>query len=169
MRLRRYASGLLPLAAFPLAGAALPPDASADDASPRVQIVKGAAIADKIESAAPSPRGRGRVIAQDEDWRVHATERDAPGLAERHEGDTDVWYVLARGATLVTGATIVDPSITGPGEERGPAIRGGTEIPIAAGDLIAIRPGVAPWVKAVNGRLRYLTVKVHGRSTTLAK
>jgi mannose-6-phosphate isomerase-like protein (cupin superfamily) len=43
------------------------------------------------------------VIAQDEDWRVHATERDAPGLAEMHEGDTDVWYVLAGGATLVTG------------------------------------------------------------------
>jgi mannose-6-phosphate isomerase-like protein (cupin superfamily) len=102
------------------------------------------------------------VIAQDEGWRVHAAERDVPGLAELHEGDTDVWYVMAGAATLVTGGTIVDASLTGPGEHRGPAIRGGSEHAIAAGDLITIRAGVPHWVKAVDGRLRYLTVKVHG-------
>jgi quercetin dioxygenase-like cupin family protein len=56
----------------------------------------------------------------------------------------------------------VDASTTGPGEHRGRAIWGGTEIAVAAGDLISIRPGVPHWVKAVDGRLRYLTVKVHG-------
>ena len=163
MRLCRHASGLLSLAALALAWAALPPDVFADEASPGVQIVKGAALAEKIDRAAPSPGGRGGVIAQDEDWRVHATERDAPGLAERHEGDTDVWYVLAGGGTLVTGGAIVDASVTGPGEQRGPSIRGGTELAIAAGDLISIRPGVPHWIKAVDGRIRYLTVKVYGR------
>src|SRR5882672_2794197 len=162
MRLCRYGSGLLPFVALTLTWAAPPPAAPADAAPPGVQIVKGAAIAEKIERAAPSPGGRGGVIAEDEDWRVHATERDAPGLAEMHEGDTDVWYVLAGGGTLVTGGTIVDASITGPGEHRGPAIRGGTEIAIATGDLVSIRPGVPHWIKAVDGRLRYLTVKVHG-------
>jgi mannose-6-phosphate isomerase-like protein (cupin superfamily) len=156
-------AGLLPLAVLALAWAAPPPASPGDEVSRGVQIVKGAAIAAKIERAAPSPGGRGGVIAQDEDWRVHATERDAPGLAEMHEGDTDVWYVLAGGGTLVTGGTIVDASITGPGEHRGPAIRGGTESAIAAGDVISIRPGVPHWIKAVDGRLRYLTVKVHGR------
>jgi mannose-6-phosphate isomerase-like protein (cupin superfamily) len=163
MRLCRHASGLLPLAALALAWASPLPAARGDEASPGVQVVKGAAIADKIERAAPSPGGRGGVIAEDEGWRVHATERDAPGLAERHEGDTDVWYVLAGGGTLVTGGTIVDDTITGPGELRGPAIRGGSELAIGAGDLISIRPGVPHWIKAVDGRLRYLTVKVHGR------
>jgi mannose-6-phosphate isomerase-like protein (cupin superfamily) len=163
MRLCRHPSSLLSLAALCLAWAALPSDTSADDAPPGVQIVKGAAIAEKIERAAPSPGGRGGVIAQDEGWRVHATERDAPGLAERHEGDTDIWYVLAGGGTLVTGGAIVDPSITGPGEQRGPSIRGGHELAIAAGDLISIRPGVPHWIKAVDGRIRYLTVKAHGR------
>ena len=163
MRLCRHASGLLPLAVFVLATAPST-GAPADEVSPGVQIVKGAAIADKIERAAPSPGGRGGVVAQDEGWRVHATERDAPGLAERHERDTDVWYVLAGGGTLVTGGTIVDASVTGPGEQRGPAIRGGSELKVAAGDLISIRPGVPHWIKAVDGRIRYLTVKVYGRA-----
>jgi mannose-6-phosphate isomerase-like protein (cupin superfamily) len=162
MRLCPHASGFLPLAVLVLAWAAPPPAAPGDEVPPGVQVVKGAAIADKIERAAPSPGGRGGVIAEDEDWRVHATERDAPGLAEMHEGDTDVWYVLAGGGTLVTGGTIVDAAITGPGEHRGPAIRGGTDIAIATGDLISIRPRVPHWIKAVDGRLRYLTVKVHG-------
>lgn len=163
MHLGRHASGLLPLVALALALAAPATPADADGASPGVQIVKGSAIADKIERSAPSPGGRGGVIAQDEGWRVHAAERDVPGLAELHEGDTDVWYVMAGVATLVTGGTIVDASLTGPGEHRGPAIRGGSEHAIAAGDLITIRPGVPHWVKAVDGRLRYLTVKVQGR------
>jgi mannose-6-phosphate isomerase-like protein (cupin superfamily) len=159
MRLRR----LLPLAVLALAFGETRSAAPAGELPPGVLIVKGAAIAEKIERAAPSPGGRGGVIAQEEDWRVHATERDAPGLAERHEGDTDVWYVLAGGGTLVTGGTIVDASITGPGEQRGPAIKGGTDLAIAAGDLISIRPGVPHWIKAVDGRIRYLTVKVYGR------
>lgn len=163
MRLCRHALGLLPLAVVALARAAPPRVALGGEAAPGVQIVKGAMIADRIDRAAPSPGGRGGVIAEDEDWRVHAAERDAPGLAELHDGDTDVWYVLAGGATLVTGGTIVDPSITGPGEHRGIAIRGGSELAVAAGDLITIRPGVPHWVKAVEGRLRYLTVKVHAR------
>jgi mannose-6-phosphate isomerase-like protein (cupin superfamily) len=160
MRLYR----LLSLPVLALAWAVPPPASSVGEASPGVQIVKGAAIAEKIERAAPSPGGRGGVIAQDEGWRVHATERDAPGRAEMHEGDTDVWYVVAGGGTLVTGGTIVEASVTGPGEHRGPAIRGGSELAIAAGDLVSIRPGVAHWIKAVDGRLRYLTVKVHGRA-----
>ena len=163
MHLCRYGPVLLPLAAFALASVASSPIARGDGPSPGVQIVKGAAIAETIERAAPSPGGRGGVIAHDEGWRVHATERDGPGRAEMHEADTDVWYVLAGGATLVTGGTIVDAAVTGPGEHRGPAIRGGTEHAIAAGDLVSIRPGVPHWVKAVEARLRYLTVKVHGR------
>jgi mannose-6-phosphate isomerase-like protein (cupin superfamily) len=154
MRFCRLALSLLPLATVAYGG----------DVAPGVQVVKGAAIAAKIERAAPSPGGRGGVVAQDEGYRVHVSERDATGQAELHEGDTDVWYVLAGGATLVTGGTMVDATVTGPGEHRGPAIRGGAELAITAGDLITIPPGVPHWVKAVDGRLRYMVVKVHARS-----
>jgi len=122
----RHVNVLSRLLALSVLVAASSTGAPADEISPGVQIVKGAAIAEKIDRSAPSPGGRGGVIAQDEDWRVHASERDAPGLAERHEQDTDVWYVVAGAGTLVTGGTIVDASVTGPGEQRGPAIRGGT-------------------------------------------
>ena len=169
MSLPRPASILPSLALFALATGAPPPATSAESLPAGVQIVRAAAIADKIERAAPSPGGRGGVIAQEDGWRVHATERDAAGLAEQHEADTDVWYVLAGGATLVTGGTIADASITGPGEQRGPAIRGGTETAIAAGDLVSIRPGVAHWIKAVDGRIRYLTVKVPVRAPAASR
>ena len=159
MRLGPPAS-ILSLALFAFATSAPSPAASADALPSGVQIVRAAAIAGKIERASPSPGGRGGVIAEEDGWRVHATERDAPGQAEQHAAHTDVWYVLAGGATLVTGGTITESSVTGPGEQRGPAIRGGTETAIAAGDLVTIGPGVAHWIKAVDGRIRYLTVKV---------
>jgi mannose-6-phosphate isomerase-like protein (cupin superfamily) len=158
-----FTSGLLLLAA--VAVAAEPPQAAAQaEASPGVVIVKAAAITGRIEATPPSSAGRGGVFAEDAGWRVHVAERDRTGLAELHEGDTDVWYVIAGGATVVTGGTIVDSSVTGPGEHRGPSIRGGTEHAVAAGDVVSIRPGVAHWVKAVDGRLKYLVVKVHARA-----
>jgi mannose-6-phosphate isomerase-like protein (cupin superfamily) len=168
MHVYQAVPGLLPLAVLAVLAVAAAGSGS-DDLPPGVQVVRGAAIADKIDRAAPSPGGRGGVIAEDEGWRLHASERDAAGMAEMHEGDTDVWYVLAGGATLVTGGTIVDATLAGPGEHRGPSIRGGKEIAIAAGDFISIRPGVPHWVKAVDGRIRYLTVKVHGHAAAVAR
>lgn len=160
MRLSSLAFVLLPLAtAAPTLAA--PPPAAPTELPPGVAVVKAAAIADKIEKAPPAPGGRGGVIAQDEGYRVHVSERDVPGQAELHDGDTDVWYVMAGGATVVMGGTIVDSSVSGTGEHRGPSIRGGTDLAVSAGDVITIRPGVAHWVKSVDGRLRYMVVKVH--------
>ena len=143
MPLFRYALLLLPLA------------------TPGVQVVKDAAIKEKIAQSPPSPGGKGGVIAEDAGYRVHIGERDQAGLAELHDADTDVWYVIAGGATVVTGGSLVDATTTGPGEHRGPSIKGGTEMTVAAGDVVTIRAGVAHWVKAVDGRFRYLVVKVH--------
>ena len=151
---------LCPLAATLLTLAAV---ASAGEPTPGVQIVKAAAISEKIERAAPSPGGRGGVFAEDEGYRVHVAERDMPGQAEQHEADTDVWYVIAGGATVVTGGTLVDATATAPGETRGSAIRGGHEFTVGAGDLVTIRPGVPHWVKAVAGRIRSVAVKGHAR------
>ena len=137
--------------------------ALAGEEAPGVRIVKGTAIADKIDHAAPSPGGRGGVFAEGEGYRVFVAERDGPGLSEVHETDTDVWYVIAGGGTVVTGGSLVDARNTEPGEHRGSAIKGGAEMTVATGDVVTIRPGIPHWVKAVDGKLRYMVVKVSAR------
>jgi mannose-6-phosphate isomerase-like protein (cupin superfamily) len=137
----------------------------AKDALPDgVQVVRRAAMDERIAGTPPSPGGRGGVMAKDESWRVHIAEREAPGMAEQHAADTDLWYVIAGQATLVTGGTLADATVVAPGEQRAPSIRGGTETAISAGDFVSIRPGVPHWVKAVEGPFRYLTVKVEART-----
>jgi mannose-6-phosphate isomerase-like protein (cupin superfamily) len=100
------------------------------------------------------------TVARDADFSVIAVERSAPGRAEMHDRDTDVWYVTAGSATIVTGGQLVEPSVTGPGEHRAASIRNGREQRIAEGDVVTIRRGIPHWVKSVDGTLRYLTVKV---------
>jgi mannose-6-phosphate isomerase-like protein (cupin superfamily) len=134
--------------------------ALAGEQTPGVRIVKGTAIADKIDRAAPSPGGRGGVFAEGEGYRVFVAERDGPGLSEVHDTDTDVWYVIAGGGTVVTGGALVDSKDTEPGEHRGSGIKGGAETTVAAGDVVTIQAGIPHWVKAVDGKLRYMVVKV---------
>lgn len=151
-----------PLLFVPLLAALVHSAEPTEGVADGVRIVRAQAMDEKIAGTPPSPGGRGGVIVQDEGYRVHVAERESAGLAERHEADTDVWYVLAGRATLVTGGALVEPSTTGPGEQRAASIRGGRETTVGEGDLVTIRPGVPHWVKAVDGRLRYLTVKVYG-------
>ena len=147
-----HGTALSLLALFAVAGAGEPPAG--------VKIVKGTAIADKIDHAAPSPGGRGGMFTEGEGYRVYLAERDGPGLAEIHDGETDVWYVIAGGGTVVTGGTMVEAKVTDPGERRGSAISGGSEMAVTAGDVVTIRAGIPHWVKAVDGKLRYMVVKV---------
>src|SRR5258708_30745986 len=51
-------------------------------------------------------------------YMVHASRREAPGMAEVHTKDADIVYVLDGTATLVTGATASDLKNTPPAEFR---------------------------------------------------
>jgi len=93
-------------------------------------------------------------------YMVHASRRDAPGVAEIHELDTDIIYVLDGAATFVIGGTAVDVKTTGPGELRGTAIRGGESRKLVKGDIIIVPTGVPHWFKEVRGPLLYYVVKV---------
>ena len=93
-------------------------------------------------------------------YMVHASLRDAPGVAEIHELDTDIIYVLDGTATFVTGGTAVDTKTTGPGEIRGTVIRGGESRRLSKGDVIIVPNGVPHWFKEVQGSLLYFVVKV---------
>jgi glc operon protein GlcG len=93
-------------------------------------------------------------------YMVHASRRDAPGVAEIHELDTDIIYVLDGSATFVTGGTAVDTKTTGPSEIRGTVIRGGETRRLTKGDVIIVPNGVPHWFKEVQGPFTYFVVKV---------
>lgn len=111
---------------------------------------------DKVESAF----AKGAVLFDNSDkYMVHASHRDQAGIAEVHEKDADIIYVLEGSATLVTGGTVVDPKPTAPDEIRGKEITGGNTRQIAKGDVIIVPAGTPHWFKEVPGPINYYVVK----------
>jgi len=102
---------------------------------------------------------KGAPLIETQEFKVHASRRDKPGLAEIHERETDVVYVLEGTATLVTGGTAVDPKVTAPGEIRGAAIQGGNARQLSKGDVIVIPKGVPHWFQQVDAPFLYFVVK----------
>lgn len=106
---------------------------------------------------------RGAVLfdgAGGRNYMVHASRRDKAGMAEVHDLDTDIIYVIGGSATLVTGGTMVDGKTTAPNERRGTAIANGTARRIGRGDVIIVPQGTPHWFQEVNGPLNYYVVKV---------
>ena len=46
---------------------------------------------------------KGIPLIETDDYKIHASRREAPGVAEVHTRDTDIAYVIQGSATLVTG------------------------------------------------------------------
>jgi uncharacterized protein GlcG (DUF336 family)/mannose-6-phosphate isomerase-like protein (cupin superfamily) len=106
---------------------------------------------------------RGRVLIGDEGGRnymVHASRREGPGMAEVHELDADIIYVLEGSATFVTGGTVENGMVTAANEIRGSAIAGGDVRRITKGDVLIVPSGTPHWFKEVSGPLNYYVVKV---------
>ena len=92
-------------------------------------------------------------------YMVHASRRDAPGVAEIHTWDTDVMYVLEGSATLVTGGRALETKTVAPGEIRGKEIAGGEIRLLAKGDVVVIPNGTPHWFKEVKAPFLYFVVK----------
>ncbi len=100
------------------------------------------------------------MMHADRNYMVHASHREKPGMAEVHELDTDIVYVLQGGATLVTGGQAVDAKTIAPHEFRGSAIKGGQTRHLVPGDVIIIPNGVPHWFQEVQAPFNYYVVKV---------
>jgi mannose-6-phosphate isomerase-like protein (cupin superfamily) len=107
---------------------------------------------------------KGKPLIEVSDYKIHASRRDGPGIAEIHTRDTDIAYVLQGSATLVTGGKTVDVKSTGPEELRGSGIEGGDTRQLAAGDVVVIPNGVPHWFKNVKAPFLYYVVKVRQAS-----
>jgi glc operon protein GlcG len=108
----------------------------------------------------------GRPLLENGQFKIHASRREAAGMAEVHTRDTDIVYVLDGAATLVTGGTVVDGKTTAMDEIRGAAISGGETRRLVKGDVVVVPNGVPHWFKQVNGPLLYYVVKVTAPATT---
>jgi mannose-6-phosphate isomerase-like protein (cupin superfamily) len=92
-------------------------------------------------------------------YKIHASRREAPGVAEVHVKDTDIIYVLAGTATVVTGGTVVDGKTTAADEMRGASIRGGVEQRLAKGDVFIVPNGVPHRFTNTSNPFLYYVVK----------
>ncbi len=103
---------------------------------------------------------RAAMVRETPLYKVHASHREAPGVAEIHTLDTDVFYVVAGTATFVTGGTAVEPKTTAPNEIRGTRIEGGEAMTLQKGDAVIVPNGVPHWFKEVKGPFDYFVVKI---------
>lgn len=126
---------------------------------PAVSYIESRKVAEAFAGGAVLV-GEEHMMHAGHNYMVHASRRDAPGMSEIHDLDTDIIYVLEGTATLVTGGTAFDAKPTAPNELRGTAIRDGESRRLAKGDVIIIPNGVPHWFREVQGPFLYYVVKV---------
>ena len=103
---------------------------------------------------------KGMPLSEIANYKIHASHRDEPGIAEVHTHDTDIIYMLEGSALLVTGGRVVDGKNIAAEEIRGKEVTGGESRRIGKGDVIVIPHGTPHWFKEVNGPVNYYVVKV---------
>ena len=118
---------------------------------------KGAALAKKLDAQ----KVASEVIATDGNRTFMVAHREGSGLAEVHDTQADIMVISKGQITMVYGGTIVDGKNTGPGETRGPAIKGGTEVKLGPGDVLHIPAKVPHQIKLDPGnQVTYFVAKV---------
>ena len=91
---------------------------------------------------------------------MQGASRNAAGVVEVHDKETDVLYIIDGEATFATGGTMVGGKVTGPGQQRGTDIKGGESRRLVKGDVIVVQAGIPHWFKEVPKSVNYLVVKV---------
>ena len=95
------------------------------------------------------------------EYPVVGVRRTAVGKAEVHAEFTDVWYVIAGAATLVTGGSVVEGVSTAPGEVQGQSIKDGSRRQIQKGEFAVIPAGTPHWISSINKKeILYIVVKM---------
>lgn len=117
-----------------------------------VTYLTGAQVADAFKKGMP--------LLESGRYKIHASHRDAAGMAEVHTKDTDIIYVIEGTATFVTGGTIVDGKEIAQDELRGSSIRNGETRKLGKGDVVVVPNGTPHWFKEVGGPFNYYVVKL---------
>jgi glc operon protein GlcG len=134
--------------------------AQAFNSAPATASMSAAPVAAVASADVTAAFAAGKPLLETAHYKVHASRREAPGMAEVHTRDTDIVYVLSGTATLVTGGTVVGGRETAMDEIRGAAIDGGDTRRLAKGDVVVVPNGVPHWFKEVASPFLYYVVKV---------
>jgi mannose-6-phosphate isomerase-like protein (cupin superfamily) len=102
---------------------------------------------------------KGQPLVETGLYKVHASRREAAGMAEVHVRDTDIIYVLEGSATIVTGGAVVDGKPIATDEIRGRSIANGVEHRLTKGDVFIVPNGVPHWFTSVDAPFLYYVVK----------
>ncbi len=94
--------------------------------------------------------------------RVMGKNGQPPGV-EFHQANTDIYFVIGGGATLMTGGEIEkrEPIPNRPGEERGTRIANGHGYQMKAGDVVNMPPLVPHQSLPDPGGFTYMLIKVN--------
>lgn len=130
-------------------------DALSNHKSLPVTFIDRKAVSDAFEKGAVLEDG-----SNGENYMVHASRREKPGMSEVHDLDTDIIYVLDGTAVFVTGGKSVDPKMVAPNEFRGTSVEGGETRELKKGDVVIVPKGTPHWFKQVDGVFKYYVVKV---------
>ena len=103
---------------------------------------------------------KGMPLIEVENYKVHASRREAAGAVEVHTMDTDIIHVLTGTATFVTGGNMAGGKEVAPEEVRGTSIDGGDTRELRPGDVIIVPSGTPHWFKTVPAPMTYYVVKV---------
>lgn len=120
----------------------------------------GAAEDSKVTFVGHEQVAKGGGLVTAPNLSITVAHRTEPGMVEVHDKETDTFHVLDGQATIVTGGTMVGGSVTGPGQQRGTDIKGGTAQRLTKGDVMVIPAGVPHWFKEVSDSIDYYVVKV---------
>lgn len=134
-----------------LAGAAALSGASPAAVAQQSLYFDGQRVSDAFAKGAP--------LLETAGYKVHASRREKPGLAEVHNYETDIFLVLEGTATFVTGGEVLDGQVTEAGQIRGQSIRGGQSRQLKKGDAVVVPAGVPHQFTAVEGPFLYFVVK----------
>ena len=93
---------------------------------------------------------------------ANITTRDKNGQAELHAAWEDHIFILDGEVNLVLGGTVDQPSSTGPGETRGPGIKGGKTFTVHTGDYFYVPVNTPHQMLVTAGKaVKYAVVKTH--------
>jgi mannose-6-phosphate isomerase-like protein (cupin superfamily) len=130
----------------------------ADDTAPKVQYFSAAQLLS--QAAHPVDGVAAKQFMNVPGGNVYIVRRDKNGEAEVHTALNDIFIVKSGHAKITVGGQITGNRQTAPSEWRGGEISGGTDYPLAPGDVLFIPAGMPHKVMvSAKASITYVTVK----------